>query len=75
MEKGKAMRDKKIEKAIRLLESEYERALKLDYIRNPLAYALYQVWKKVEGKSDEANTHTYTKKAPSKNGISDMENL
>lgn len=51
------MRDKKIEKAIRLLESEYERALKLEYIRNPLAYALYQVWKKVDGekKNDEVN--------------------
>ncbi len=31
--------------AIKLLETEYERAKKLDYIKNPLAYALYQVWK------------------------------
>ena len=34
-----------IEKAIKMLEKEYERAKKLDFIRNPLAYALYQVWK------------------------------
>ena len=42
--------DKRIEKVVKLIESEYERALKLEYIRNPLAYALYQVWKKIEGK-------------------------
>lgn len=32
-------------KAIKLVEREYERARKLEYIRNPLAYALYKVWK------------------------------
>lgn len=31
--------------AIRLLEREYERAKGLDWIHNPTAYALYQVWK------------------------------
>lgn len=41
--------DKRIEKVIRLIESEYERALKLEYIRNPLAFALYRVWKKIDG--------------------------
>ena len=43
--------------AIKLLEAEYERAMKLEYIKNPLAYALYQVWKiadkKRRRKSDE----------------------
>lgn len=34
-----------IDKAIKLLEEEYERAKKLDWVRNPLAYALYKVWK------------------------------
>lgn len=34
-----------IEKAIELLQKEYERAQKLAYVRNPLAYALYKVWK------------------------------
>ena len=37
-----------LEKAIKLLEAEYERAKKLEYIHNPLAWALYQVWKKVD---------------------------
>ena len=37
-----------IQKAIQLLEKEYERAIKLEYVYNPLAYALYQVWKKAD---------------------------
>lgn len=28
-----------------MVETEYERAKKLDFVFNPLAYALYQVWK------------------------------
>ena len=31
--------------AIRLVAEEYEKAQKLDHIRNPIAYALYMVWK------------------------------
>lgn len=46
-----------LEKAIKLIEAEYERAMKLEYIKNPLAYALYQVWKMADrekrGGSDE----------------------
>ena len=34
-----------IEKAITLLRKEYERAAHTSYIRNPLAYALFSVWK------------------------------
>ena len=34
-----------LDKAKKLLEEEYERAKGLAYVRNPLAYALYQVWK------------------------------
>ena len=37
-----------IEKAIKMLEEEYERAKKLDWVRNPLAYALFKVWKKAD---------------------------
>ena len=37
-----------LEKAIKLLEEEYARAQKLQFVRNPLAYALYQTWKKVD---------------------------
>lgn len=36
------------EEAIKLLEAEYERAKRLDYVINPIAYALYQVWKKAD---------------------------
>ena len=34
-----------IEAAIKKLRAEYERAKNLEFVRNPLAYALYQVWK------------------------------
>ena len=40
--------------AIRLLEREYERAKGLDWIHNPIAYALYQVWKEANGGEDNA---------------------
>lgn len=39
-----------LEEAIKLLESEYERAKRLDFVINPIAYALYQVWKKADCK-------------------------
>ena len=38
-----------LEKAIKLLEQEYERAKNLEFVRNPLAYALFRVWKKADG--------------------------
>lgn len=31
--------------AIKLIELEYEKAKCLEWVHNPLAYALYQVWK------------------------------
>ena len=34
-----------IEKAIKMLKAEYEKAKNLSFVRNPLAYALYKVWK------------------------------
>ena len=34
-----------LEKALKLVQIKYEAARKLSHIRNPLAYALYQVWK------------------------------
>lgn len=40
--------DKKLHKAIRLLEQEYERAKELDFVYNPIAWALYRVWKKMD---------------------------
>ena len=45
-----------IDKAIEMLRSEYERAKKMEYVKKPLAWALYQVWKKVDGtKGGERN--------------------
>lgn len=37
-----------LEKAINLLEKEYERAKGLEYVRKPLAYALFRVWRIVD---------------------------
>ena len=31
-----------------LIEAEYEKAKKLDYVKKPLAFALYKVWKMVD---------------------------
>lgn len=48
-----------IEQSIELLKAEYEKAKRLDYIRNPLAYALYQVWRVADRKgSDKKMTET-----------------
>lgn len=33
---------------VEMLRTEYERAKKLPFVRKPLAYALYKVWKKVD---------------------------
>lgn len=41
-----------IKTAIKRLEREYERAKGLEYIHNPLAYALYRVWRMVNGEVD-----------------------
>ena len=35
-------------KAVSLLIDEYERAQKLEYVENPMAYALYKVWKRAD---------------------------
>jgi|GEM_PF-1570026 len=37
-----------LDEAKELLEKEYERAQTLAYVNDPLAFALYQVWKKVD---------------------------
>lgn len=34
-----------LEKAIKRLKEQYERAEKMDFIHNKVAWALYQVWK------------------------------
>lgn len=37
-----------IEQAIELLRKEYERAKNMEYVKKPLAWALFQVWKKAD---------------------------
>lgn len=41
-----------LEKAMKMLEVEYERAKKMDYVRNPIVYALHQVWKMADRDSE-----------------------
>ncbi len=49
-ERGETMT---LEKVMKMLEVEYERAKKMDFVKRPLAYALYQVWKKVDSAKEE----------------------
>ena len=37
-----------LENAIDLIKQEYEKASESNYVNNPIAYALYQVWKKAD---------------------------
>ena len=37
-----------IDSAIKYLHEQYDKALKMDYIKNPLAWALYQTWRYVD---------------------------
>ena len=39
-----------LDKAIKLLEREYEKAKGLEVVYNPIAYALYKVWKMADGR-------------------------
>ena len=41
------------EQAVELLRKEYERAQKMEYVKKPLAWALFQVWKKVDSVGKE----------------------
>ena len=34
-----------IDKAIKVLKEQYEKAQNIDWVRNKIAYALYQTWK------------------------------
>jgi len=38
-----------MQKAITVLWKKYDMALDCDFIKNPLAWALYQTWKEVDG--------------------------
>lgn len=52
--------DNRFEKVVRRLEKEYEKAQKLEFVQNPLAYALYKVWKMVDrGEIQDAYVRGY----------------
>lgn len=38
-----------LRKAVELLEKNYERGLNSEFVRDPLAWALYQTWKEIDG--------------------------
>ena len=40
--------EQRLQKALKRLDVEYKKALASCYVRKPLAYALYQVWKWVD---------------------------
>lgn len=44
------MKNMTLEDAIETLKKQYEKAKLLEYVRNPLAYALYQTWKLYDGR-------------------------
>lgn len=48
-----------ITKAINMVEKEYERATKLEYVRNPTAYALHKVWRA----ADRVNKISYRERS------------
>jgi hypothetical protein len=45
-----------LEESKALLDEEYERAQRLEYVHDPIAYALYQVWKKADMERSENAT-------------------
>lgn len=45
-----------LERAIDDLREEYKRVKSLEFVRDPLGYALYQIWKKYNGK-ERRDTH------------------
>lgn len=47
---GKIVDKSGISDAVKMIEEEYKKAKKLDYVKNPLAFALYAVWKKIDKK-------------------------
>lgn len=63
------MMESEIDKAVRTLKAEYEKAQRVEFIRNPLAYALYKVWKIIDreaikkgyeqGRKDARNEQVY----------------
>ena len=45
---GREIKAMPLEEVIKMLEKEYEHAKTLSYVRDPMAYALHKVWRKVD---------------------------
>ena len=45
---GDEKRDAQLSAALSRVAEEYERAKRLEYVRNPLAWALYETWKVID---------------------------
>lgn len=41
-----------LRKAVKLLEKNYERGLNSEFVRDPVAWALYQTWRQMDGGDD-----------------------
>lgn len=52
-ERQKPVEYEPLKKAIKMLEEEYERGIRLEFVHNPIAYALYQVWRNVDERRDD----------------------
>lgn len=44
-----------LRKAVKLLTKNYDRGLNSDYVRNPVAWALHQTWREMDGGADNGN--------------------
>lgn len=56
-EKRKKNNQNELQNAFKLIEIEYDKAKKCKHIRKPLAYAIYEVWRRVDGREKERNVN------------------
>ena len=47
-----------LNKAINLIEKEYEKAKKLEWVHKPLAYTIYKVWRIVDAEKEKEDERT-----------------
>jgi hypothetical protein len=48
-----------LEKAIKMLKEEYEKAKKQEFVQKPLAYALYYTWRNVDEKLNNTGLNKF----------------
>ena len=57
VEKRKKENKSDFQNIFKLLEIEYDKAKKCKHIKKPLAYAIYEVWRRVDGREKERNVN------------------